>query len=220
MSSASARAANIARDYQPANFNKLLAPGAAKNHVNVSAAFVYLSAGCYRSRTHGPALPSLRSCPTASSLSATMAPRQPRSRSGQPVPSPLSAGPDPSAPQEEQLKHDVDGNLLMPDELKWIADFDLAVKVGMGFRIDLNETQAQRGFDRVLVVGLRLSADEQAAKGELETLFQHHAFSRAGLAVRAPGHADQQHGSRGLGFQTARRSRRELRRSEGAAVRA
>jgi hypothetical protein len=102
---------------------------------------------------------------------------------GNAVPSPLIIGPDPSAPQDEQLRHDDQGNLIMPEELKWIADFERAVEVGMGMRIDLTETQATRGFTRVLVIGLRVSADEQAGRKELETLLQHHAFTRTGFAL-------------------------------------
>ena len=106
---------------------------------------------------------------------------------GDTVPSPLITAPDPSAPKEEQLQHDADGNLIMPEELKWIADFERAVEVGMGMRIDLEPTQAARGFERVLVIGLRLSADAQAGKTELETLFQHHAFTRTGFSVLPQG---------------------------------
>lgn len=102
---------------------------------------------------------------------------------GNAVPSPLIAAPDPSAPEDERLKHDEDGNLVMPEELKWVADFERAVEVGMGMRIDLNPAQAERGFSRVLVIGLRLSANEQAGKNDLETLLQHHTFTRTGLAL-------------------------------------
>jgi hypothetical protein len=102
---------------------------------------------------------------------------------GSAVRTPLIAAPDPSAPKDEQLQHDAGGNLIMPEELKWIADFDRAVEVGMGMRIDLDPAQTARGFGRVLVIGLRLSADEQAGKKELETLFQHHAFTRTGFAL-------------------------------------
>ena len=102
---------------------------------------------------------------------------------GNPVPSPLVVGPDPSASEAEQIKHDPAGNLVMPDELKWMADFDQAVSVGMGLRINLTPVQAARGFKRVLVLGLRLSSDAAAAQTELETLLRHHSFSRSGFAI-------------------------------------
>ena len=102
---------------------------------------------------------------------------------GNPVPSELVAGPDPSAPEEDQLRQDESGDLIVPDELAWLSDFPRAVEVGMGFRIQLTEAQASGGFERVLVLGLRLGSSAEAAKLELETLFQHHAQSRSGLAL-------------------------------------
>jgi hypothetical protein len=193
------RATEIAREYQPLNFNKPLAPGVAKNQVNVSAAFVVFPTVATKQSAWSRA-PRFTILPDRFVFIGYEGAEATKIEIGQPVPSPLSAGPDPSAPQEEQLKHDADGNLIMPDELKWIADFDVAVKVGMGFRIDLNEAQARRGFDRVLVVGLRLSADAKAAKGELETLFQHHAFSRAGLAILPQGTPTNNTEAEGSGF--------------------
>lgn len=102
---------------------------------------------------------------------------------GSSVPSPLVIGLDPTAAKEDQMQHDADGNIVMPDEIAWLSNFDRAVSVGMGMRIDLTPTQAARGFKRVLVVGLRLNADEQTAKAELETLFTHHANGSTGLAI-------------------------------------
>ena len=66
--------------------------------------------------------------------------------------------------QEEQLQHDADGNLVVPDELRWMADFDRAVEVGMGFRIDLN---ADAGSARLRSrAGGRPSAERRRASGQ------------------------------------------------------
>jgi hypothetical protein len=103
---------------------------------------------------------------------------------GKPVLSPLPVAPDPTAPKEEQLRQDdVTHELIVPEAMKWMTDFDRAVAAGMGFRIDLDAAQADRGFDRVLVLGLRMSSDDVKAKAELQTLFTNHRFSRGGLAV-------------------------------------
>ena len=118
---------------------------------------------------------------------------------GNPIPSPLVAGPDPSADPDSQLKQQ-DGELIVPDEMKWMVDFDRAVEVGMGFRIDLNNDQATNGFSRVLVIGLRLSADEKTAKGELETLFQHHQRGRSGFSLIPQGTPTNNTESSGSGF--------------------
>jgi hypothetical protein len=106
---------------------------------------------------------------------------------GKPVVSPLIVAPDPSAPVEEQLKHDEHGELVFPEEMRWMVDFDRAVEVGIGLRINLNQTQAANGFERVLVVGLRSSDDHEEAREGLQTLIEHHRSSRTGFALLPQG---------------------------------
>ncbi len=179
-----ARAAEIATQYVPVNFSALLMSGASKPSVSVSAAFVVFPKVETRQTSWSRA-------PRAAILPDRFVflgyesdvGQAPRVELGMPVPSPLFVGPDPGAAEADQMKHDDEGNLVVPDELKWISDFDRAVEFGMGFRIDLTPTQAARGFKRVLVLGIRLHGDEKTARGELEMLIQHHSFSRAGFAI-------------------------------------
>ena len=105
---------------------------------------------------------------------------------GRPIPSELSIGPNPSAPQEEQLRVE-DGELVVPDPMQWMTDFDVAVDNGMGFRIDLDSIQARRGFDRLFVLGVRISADPEAGAADLEDLITDHQRSRKGFSVLAQG---------------------------------
>jgi hypothetical protein len=104
---------------------------------------------------------------------------------GGPVRTPLIAGPDPSAPPDEQLKPD-NGGTVLPEPMRWMVDFDEAVDAGMGIRVPLGDGEAN-GFDRVLVVGLRASDDTDSAREGLETLLEHHRLSRTGLAVLPQG---------------------------------
>ncbi|HEX6095403.1 MAG TPA: hypothetical protein VF432_03680 [Thermoanaerobaculia bacterium] len=106
---------------------------------------------------------------------------------GAPVLAPFVVGPDPSAPEEEQLRQDDDGRLIFPDDMQWMVDFNRAVASGMGFRIPLSPAQALSGFARVIVAGVRLASDHQRGQQELETLLGHHRFSRTGLAVLPQG---------------------------------
>ncbi|WP_433380547.1 hypothetical protein [Streptosporangium sp. CA-115845] len=99
----------------------------------------------------------------------------------------LFAGPDPSATGEDQLHHDERGNLVMPDRLRWLSDFDRAVEVGMGLRIPLTKEQAQGGFDRLLVLGVRIGSDAEQGAAQFGDLLRRHAHSRAGVAVVARG---------------------------------
>ncbi|MDE2389482.1 MAG: hypothetical protein KGN35_10465, partial [Betaproteobacteria bacterium] len=61
---------------------------------------------------------------------------------GHPVPSELIVGPNPNAPQDQQLRLEGD-ELIVPDEMKWVTDFDEAVAKGMGFKINLTDVQAR-----------------------------------------------------------------------------
>lgn len=101
---------------------------------------------------------------------------------GLPVQDGLAVAPDPSLPAGDQLKVTND-DLELNDDLRWIADFERAVAVGMGLKIDLSPTQAQNGFERLIVVGLRISSDELASKKLLEDLIAHQHASKAGYSL-------------------------------------
>ncbi|SEG08693.1 hypothetical protein [Nitrosomonas ureae] len=105
---------------------------------------------------------------------------------GNPLDGPFSVSPNPMADTESQFKFDEHGNLIIGDELRWMMDFDEAVKRGMGFRVNLSSEQIQ-GFDRLFVLGVRLGSDAEQSKTELETLFKNHYFSRSGFAFLPQG---------------------------------
>lgn len=105
---------------------------------------------------------------------------------GKSVRTPLMVGPDPSAPEEEQIREDADGNLIVPEPLQWLFDFDQAIEVGMGMRIDLDNSTSG-GFARVLVIGLRGIADPTRGQADLETLLSAQIHSGLGLSVLAQG---------------------------------
>lgn len=73
---------------------------------------------------------------------------------GEPVAPDLAVGPDPSAPAPAP----VEGEPAIDDGLRWLVDFDAAVAVGMGLRIALSRADHDRGFDRIVVLGLRRQA--------------------------------------------------------------
>ncbi|MFL5810109.1 MAG: hypothetical protein ACJ749_11350, partial [Flavisolibacter sp.] len=94
---------------------------------------------------------------------------------------PLFTSPDPSD-VDAQFKPNDKGDLEFGDSIKWVADFDHAVEVGMGFRVDLARDELD-GFSRIMVLGVKLSADATEGKKELEELFDHHYFSKKGLRI-------------------------------------
>lgn len=105
---------------------------------------------------------------------------------GATIPPALLVSPDPNAPPERQLTP-VDDTLQIPDEIAWMFNFEQALKVGMAFQLDLTPGQARAGFDRLVVLGVRLGDSPAAAKTKLEQLLEHHLHSRAGLEILPQG---------------------------------
>ena len=105
---------------------------------------------------------------------------------GAPIPDPLIVGPNPAHLEEgEGFKEDAE-ELEVDAEMKWMVDFDEAVKVGMGIRIPLTGAlapYATAGFDRLMVLGLRISADEEEGQSLLEGLIEKHHYSEEGFSL-------------------------------------
>lgn len=106
---------------------------------------------------------------------------------GNHIPDKLKVGPDPSLSEGEQLKQLEDGDLRINQELQWLYDFDEAVSKGMGFKIDLTTEQAEDGFDKIVVLGVKLNNTPEKNIKTLETLFEHHNYSTSGLAILQQG---------------------------------
>lgn len=194
------RAGEIITGYQPANFSESPPAGVTKDQLNVSVATVVFALVETKQNAWSRA-PKVSIAPDRFVFIGYEGETATVVAVGNTIPSPLIVGPDPSAPKAEQLQPDAaTGGIVIPEEMKWMTDFDRAVEVGMGFRINLNSTQATQGFSRVLVVGLRLNADEQKAKNELENLFRHHSCSRKGLAIVPQGMPTNNTEAVGSGF--------------------
>ncbi|MEM9149298.1 MAG: hypothetical protein AAGB19_02440 [Cyanobacteria bacterium P01_F01_bin.3] len=105
---------------------------------------------------------------------------------GNPIPTPLIAGPDPLAEGDDQIRSE-NGEVIVSDAMRWMTDFDRAVEVGMGFRVTLARGDSRRGFDQLLVLGARLSADPPAGQSLVETLFEHHQTGTTGFSLLPQG---------------------------------
>ena len=90
-----------------------------------------------------------------------------------------------------------------------MVDFDEAVRRGMGFRVDVEPSQAG-GFDRLFVLGVRLSADAREAQQTSRPVLNHH-FGRAGFSLLPQGSPTNNTEEGGSGLRAHRRSRRQLR---------
>ncbi len=102
------------------------------------------------------------------------------------IPHPLPTSPDPSPEAKKQFTQTEEGDLEFEESIRWFADFDRAVEIGMGFRLNLAADELN-GFNRLFVLGVRLGADEAEGKKQLEALFDNHYFSNKGLSLLPQG---------------------------------
>jgi hypothetical protein len=124
---------------------------------------------------------------------------------GNGIPDPLVVGPNPGEDINEILKAVFGPEFEnLPDEEKaakyveylsersdtrWLFDFEEAVEKGMGFKVDLSEENYNRGFERLFVLGVKLSADESEGHISLEQLIEHHHFGDSGFSILPQGTA-------------------------------
>ncbi|WP_433936892.1 hypothetical protein AB3662_19735 [Sorangium cellulosum] len=177
-------ARTIIERYAPRNLGEAPAPPRTRASVSVSVAFVIFPAADatatkQRSWTRAPRV---RLLPDRLMLLAYEGDVEVVRMLGELIPQPLVCGLDPSAPAEDQLRPD-GGDLAIPEDMRWMVDFERAVASGLGFKVDLTDAQARKGFDRLLVLGARLSADEDASRALLEELIGHHQHSGRGVAI-------------------------------------
>lgn len=112
------------------------------------------------------------------------------------IPNPLIVGPDTRDEIEAVLQETYADFDTLSDEEKaaryveylsdhadtqWLFDFDRAVEMGLGFKVDLTPVQFRSGFSRLMVIGIKLGADETAAREALEELLHNHQFGDAGF---------------------------------------
>jgi hypothetical protein len=97
------------------------------------------------------------------------------------IPDELFVGPDPfDAKKAFQTK---DTKLGFGDDYDWTSDFDKAVAVGLGFKIPLFGNQVTQGFEKILVLGVTISADEVASQVMVEELIDNHHYSPKGFSI-------------------------------------
>ncbi|MEM9917753.1 MAG: hypothetical protein AAF990_06635 [Bacteroidota bacterium] len=106
---------------------------------------------------------------------------------GNPLPERLNVGLDPSNFDfEEEVNNpflpDADGNLQVDEGMRWMVDFEEAIRQGMGLKIPLTQQEAERGFNRVLAIGIK---DTTQLEGQqlLEALIDNHHYAPEGMSI-------------------------------------
>jgi hypothetical protein len=97
------------------------------------------------------------------------------------IPFPLVTGPDPQM-KKDDLVEITGTDLKVTKDMRWMIDFEDAKEKGMAFRVDLDPDQAAQGFERLLVVGVKMTSNRSKGKSEIEELIRHHYFGNAGFS--------------------------------------
>jgi hypothetical protein len=84
---------------------------------------------------------------------------------GPPIADQLHVGPAPQGP-----------GLATDPDMRWVTDFNLAIQAGMAFRIALTPVQ-QRGFNRIVVLGLRSNIGPAESVRRLSALLEAHHYT-------------------------------------------
>jgi hypothetical protein len=100
---------------------------------------------------------------------------------GAAVPDTLAVSPDPSAADQPSVD-ETTGALHIPDDLRWLTDFDRAVQVGMGVRIPLDD-RIRNGLDRLVVYGVRQKSTPDQTGTALADLVSRQLRSPAGFGL-------------------------------------
>ena len=177
-----ARAGQLTDDYAPYNLDDKPAAPAKKSDISLSTAFVVFPPDPATKQSSWSQAPLVNHLADRFIVVGYRGGEVTLEAIGGLVRLPLYVGPDPSGDPSTTI-HPDGADLFVPDELKWLVDFDAAVRAGMGLKIDLNAQQAQSGFDRLIVLGVELSSSDADAQAALEQLFQHHHNGRSGLSL-------------------------------------
>ncbi len=107
---------------------------------------------------------------------------------GNPISEILATGIDPTEDpfeQDENSGMQLNGkSVRTPNYLKWIHDFDEAVKKGMAISVNLLEhPEYSTGVEKIIVTGVKLSTDEAESSRLLESLFENHKYQESGMKI-------------------------------------
>lgn len=171
------RAAWIARELQPTNSSdKPTSPVPRENNLPASPLFPTpnLKSDAWTEQARSKVMPD---CFVIRLFNGTSY----REVIGNPIPDPLFLGYDPNAAEQD---YDFEnGKYEVPDNIKWMTDFEEAIKVGMAMKIDLSGSESGNGFDRVLVLGVKYSTNYTDGQALLEELIDNHHYNQGGLSI-------------------------------------
>ena len=98
------------------------------------------------------------------------------------VPDPLQVGPSPT----NATPTVVNGKASLDPGVAWLSDFDAALAAGMALRVPLAAPQASKGFDRLVVLGVKSTITAAEGATRLQAALDAHHYT-SGLSFPAPG---------------------------------
>lgn len=116
------------------------------------------------------------------------------------VANPLILGPNPQNLESELEQHG--GDLVLGEDFDWIANFDKAIQFGMAIRVPLAAPFATSGFDRIVVMGIRVSSAAADHKVLLEELIDNHHYAPDGMSFLRQGTPTNHTAGESAGFST------------------
>jgi hypothetical protein len=200
-----ARAAQLLAGYVPFNLTDTTTPPVTRQDVAVSTTFVVFPADPPVKQSSWSQAPQIRQFPERFVVLGYVAGEMVLQAIGGLVTLPLDVGPDPTAdPTTDPTSaiHPDGGNLYVPDQLRWMVDFETALAAGMALSIPLTPDQADGGFDRLLVIGVQMAASESDGAAALEELLYHHQVGRSGLSLIPQGTPTHNTTGTGSGYTT------------------
>lgn len=120
---------------------------------------------------------------------------------GNHIPDTLILGPDPAQLEGNFGRDEETGEIIVDNDMAWLTDFEKAVEVGMGLKIPLTPPYTTQGFDRLVVLGLRLSTDANDSALLVEELLEGQRFTN-GIAFTPQGTPTNNSEDVGSGFTT------------------
>lgn len=119
---------------------------------------------------------------------------------GNPIADHVVVGPAPLDEDEDgSIARDAEGRLVYGDDFKWLIDFRDAEKRGLAFVVALTADDV-RGFDRLVVLGVKHSADEHDGQHLVESLIENHHYSAKGFSLVPQGTATNNTDGHDAGF--------------------
>jgi hypothetical protein len=176
-------AASLKAGYTPVNINDAVPEALSADKVKVVVLEIKLEAGVAEVNNNWTEAPRMKAMPDKFVAILYTGTTKRTVIFTNPVRDGLAVGIDPLLDEDDQIKKDAHKDLQFNEDLSWMIDFEKAVEVGMGMKIDLSTPEASAGFDKIFVMGLRFSTNAGNSAVVLEKLIEEHFHSEQGFEL-------------------------------------